>query len=343
MKTISDVKLSYLVRKFVKLLTDHASSNAHLTDTDRMNINEAMSQVALHVHDNRYYQKADVDQKLLNYVRNNIMINNKQLTSHINLTSDDVGALAKKQDVANANKFLMVDADGNITFTSTPTAKFSNGPIIITESQTLDLTQYGLAVGDQINLVVVGGGGGGYGSGGDAGKGGTAGDVGGGGGAGGGYGAGGGGKGCPSSLYVGMGGGGSGFLAAATITLNSTSVPITIGAGGKAGAAGGTTSFGSYLSANGGEPGGTPNGGNGGHTGGAGKKGGGGGGGGGGWIITSSTVYSGTHGEDGGEIITSGSMSYSAGGNGGTDGGKGGNPGNGGDGGVGHGVVAFWY
>ena len=85
------------------------------------------------------------------------------------------------------------------------------------------------------------------------------------------------------------GGGGGGDMNAKTIALTKgTSVAINIGLGGINGNAGGTTFFGSYLSANGGEAGKGNSGGNGG-TGGGGYDGGrggkgyyGGGGGGGG-------------------------------------------------------------
>ena len=189
--------------------------------------------------------------------------------------------ISKTHSVAYAGKFLKVSSDGTITY-DFPIAKFTQGPILITSTQTLDLTLYGLSVGDQVNVVCIGGGGGGasgasgytsYGKGGAGGKPGdaygsnSATGCAGGGGAGGGYGAGGGGGagiGMSSTSGGGGGGGGGGYLTAATITLTDTSVAVTIGAagtGGKssgtatrcvAGGAGGTTSFGSYLSATGG-------------------------------------------------------------------------------------------
>ena len=52
------------------------------------------------------------------------------------------------------------------------------------------------------------------------------------------------------------GGGGSGYMAKSTLTVTpNQSISITIGAGGRVGQAGGTTSFGSLLSANGGSAG----------------------------------------------------------------------------------------
>jgi hypothetical protein len=135
------------------------------------------------------------------------------------------------------------------------------GPILITESQTLDLSKFGIKIGDHINVICVGGGGGGgtnyatsdpyngkvnYGYG--AGVSGADLD------ATGGY------------YYPNAGGGGSGFVSYKTITVDTLSVDITIGqvgangtkstnvttASGKAGTA---TSFGSYLSAAGGNGG----------------------------------------------------------------------------------------
>ena len=268
------------------------------------------------------------------------------------------------QSTEYAGKFWKVGKDGTLTFEN-PIAKFTQGPVIIDTTQTLDLTKYGLKVGDQVNVVCVGGGCGGYGDtygmGGNAGKGGGTfgGYVGygtGGGGGGGGYGGGGGGAGgsCYSSPGVGGQGGASGYATSGTVTLTSTTVAITIGAGGQGGMngsnsstapkAGGTTSFGSYLSAAGGSSQSA-----GGHPGGqvtvsrdgAGRpvSAVGGGGGGGGWHITSATVYSGTAGE------TATTQNGAAGG---TDGGAGGTYSSmgytsGGDGGVGHGVVVFWY
>ena len=238
------------------------------------------------------------------------------------------------------------------------------GPVIITSSQTLDLTKYGLSVGDSINVVVIGGGGGGGGTdtsrkGGDAGKAGYSYSTGAGGGGGVGFGAGGGGASgnfSSSTYWSANGGGGSGYLASGTITLTSTSIPVTVGAGGTGavksgtyGTNGGTTSFGSYLSADGGSGGystsSSGSGGDGGagaHPGGKGGKGhmsgsycSDGGGGGGGWVVTNALIYSGTSGTDGAAASTEDN------GPAGGSGGSGGSPGA--DGGVGSGAVIFWY
>ena len=81
------------------------------------------------------------------------------------------------------------------------------------------------------------------------------------------FGGGGGGR----SITLGGTGGGSGWMENGTFELYyGLEIPITIGAGGGMGAAGGTTSFGTYLSAVGGEAGTTSSGGNGGAGGGAG-------------------------------------------------------------------------
>lgn len=252
----------------------------------------------------------------------------------------------------------------------------TRGPVIIQTTQTLDLSQYGLKVGDKVNVICIGGGGGGgtgYANGGAAGNGGTA-VGGGGGGAGGGYGAGGGGcggyDGSGTNYYAG-GGGGSGYLNAKTVTLTSTSVTVTIGAAGAAGTAynkvagsGGTTSFGSYLSASGGGGAGSTsspycrkagvgarNGGTAGEVGTyTNKYGGGGGGGAGGWLVESFTVYSATDGEDGEYgASTSGGLSNGyyggLGGKGGSDGYDGGARGVNGKSNPlgGKGAVIFWY
>lgn len=271
------------------------------------------------------------------------------------------------QPIEYAGMCWAVAPDGSLTFVP-PVAKMTQGPIIIEETQTLDMTQYGLKVGDQVNVICIGGGGGGGASisaGGAGGKGGksSSSSYAGGGGGGGGYGAGGGGGGAASTndsynKYAGAGGG-SGYLKAATITLTDTTVDVTIGAAGKGGTGsgdgepGGATSFGTYLSAEGGSggnggSGGSNPGGAGGHAGGNGGRsayssgavGGGGGGGGGGWIVESVLVYSGTAGSVG---STSGAK---VGGDGGTNGGAGGSGAGkaGEDGnGTGHGVVIFWY
>lgn len=154
-------------------------------------------------------------------------------------------------------------------------------PIIFTKSGTFYAADYGLSVGDTVTVAVVSGGNGGCGCGftesvgGDAGKGGPAGPNdygsnlgGGGGGAGKGYGAGGGGAGGyyksgfgPSgSMSTGGDGGRAGGCTVKTITLTSTTIPVTVGIGGKGynGGGGDTThiggssSFGSYVTVTGG-------------------------------------------------------------------------------------------
>lgn len=153
-------------------------------------------------------------------------------------------------------------------------------PIIFTKSGTFYAADYGLSVGDTVTVAVVSGGNGGAGCGwqdsvgGDAGKGGPAGVNetwysvgGGGGGAGKGYGAGGGGAGGytkgggPSGSFSDGGwGGNAGGCTVKTVTLTSTTIPVTVGIGGKGysgggGATthiGGSSSFGSYVTVTGG-------------------------------------------------------------------------------------------
>lgn len=246
--------------------------------------------------------------------------------------SDALNALVdkkanKQQSADDAGKYWKIGTDGSLEF-GTPVAKFSQGPLIITTSQTLDLSQYGLKTGDQINVICIGAGGGGGGgvkdtdvsdtkyTGGGSDNRARANN-------GCGYGAGGGGG---AGKTAGGGGGACGTIAAKTITLTDTSVAVTIGTMGTGGYAviisdgynagdggnGGTTSFGAYLSAAGGKGGagvrkfssasyskgagatGQHNGGNGGH----GDTIVGGGGGAGGWIVESITVFSGTDGSD---------------------------------------------
>lgn len=246
--------------------------------------------------------------------------------------SDALNALVdkkanKQQSADDAGKYWKIGTDGSLEF-GTPVAKFSQGPLIITTSQTLDLSQYGLKIGDQINVICIGAGGGGGGgvkntdvsdtkyTGGGRDNRARANN-------GCGYGAGGGGG---AGKTAGGGGGACGTIAAKTITLTDTSVAVTIGTMGTGGHAviissgynagdggnGGTTSFGAYLSAAGGKGGagvrnfssgvyskgagatGQHNGGNGGH----GDTIVGGGGGAGGWIVESITVFSGTDGSD---------------------------------------------
>lgn len=138
----------------------------------------------------------------------------------------------------------------------------TRGPILFTHSGTFNITEYGLKVGDKVNVICIGGGGGGggvissaaenikypstYGTG---------------------YGAGRDGGTCTGSssdsypYYYGGGGGGSGYVAKATVTLDTELIDVTIGNAGVTGgdsndgSSGGTTSFGSLLSASGGSGG----------------------------------------------------------------------------------------
>ena len=339
-----------------------------------------------HTHDDRYFTESEINSKLSGYVPTSRTVNGKALTGNIRLSASDIGAAATSHassttsyGVGNSNNYghvKLYQTSNCSNYTSedgacTPAAvkkavqlfgqtKMSNGPVIISETQTLDMSQYGLSVGDQVNVVCIGGGGGGGGKfGGAAGHGGDTYSydyAGGGGGGGGGFGAGGGGGGYHGEtiVYAG-GGGGSGYLSAKTITLTSLSVAVTIGAGGAANENGGTTSFGTYLSAAGGTAGGKGGssaansgyGGAGGHKGGNSTSGdntgggGAGGGGGGGWLVTSVAEFSGSNGENAKNSARDGDH----GGAGGTGGGAGG-PGlkAGGDGsGTGSGVVIFWY
>lgn len=197
--------------------------------------------------------------------------------------SDALNALTdkkanKQQSTDDAGKYWKVGTDGLLEF-GTPVAKFTQGPLIITTSQTLDLSQYGLQIGDQINVACIGAGGGG--GGGLKGSAQAAAAYTGGGSDnrtrannGCGYGAGGGGAAgtsmSTSSGTAGGGGGACGAIAVKTITLTSISVAVTIGTMGTGGTPGvsgssgsnagnggngGTTSFGAYLSAAGGKGG----------------------------------------------------------------------------------------
>ena len=236
----------------------------------------------------------------------------------------------------------------------------TRGPIVFRASGTFNAAEYGLGVGDYVNVVVIGGGASGY-NGNGAGKAGKSGRAAHedcsapGGGGGGGIGAGGGGSaaygyiGDNSPNYHGNGGGGSGYLNHGTVKLNALSIAVTVGAGGGAGGAGSASSFGSLMTAAGGSVGrygtgyyDTNNGmgGAGGHSGGRGARGQGyyqdmpGGGGGGGWVVNSVSSHSGTAGGDG-----SGAGTTGVGGTGGTNGGASGLDGAG----NGNGAVYIWY
>lgn len=131
---------------------------------------------------------------------------------------------------------------------------FSNGPILFEKSGTFNPATYNLTAGDQIQVICIGGGAGGYGN-----------DAAGASSVGGDYGCGGNGRSRYSRYdensrttwyYGATGGGGSGYLTKKLVTLDSTaSIPVTIGTGGKASSNGGTTSFGKHLTAEGGKTG----------------------------------------------------------------------------------------
>ncbi len=132
---------------------------------------------------------------------------------------------------------------------------FSNGPILFEESGTFNPATYNLTAGDQIQVICIGGGGAAGDPGTIAGAGKGEGDY-----------------GCPgtginrtyswndgsSICYYSGGHGGSGYLAKKTVTLeDNASITITIGQGANTlNGAGGSTSFGSYLIAEGGKGGG---------------------------------------------------------------------------------------
>lgn len=128
---------------------------------------------------------------------------------------------------------------------------FATGPIIFEESGTFKPSDYGLSVGDRIQVICIGSGAGGLGSdGGAAGEGDAAGD----------YGCGGNGtasyKSATDRYYGADGGGGSGYLVKAEIVITSDE-PISVSVAGAAakGEAGGATSFGTFLTAPGGSVG----------------------------------------------------------------------------------------
>jgi hypothetical protein len=157
----------------------------------------------------------------------------------------------------------------------------TRGPIIFTESGTFNIADYGLKIGDKVNVICVGGGGAGCGAadyasgsyitystyyyGGDAGTNG-------------GYGSGGNGASCSSngnSTTSGVcgSGGGSGYVTQDTVVINTNLITVTIGAGGKGkntvstANSGGSTSFGTLLTADGGRGGSLDTGGAGGNKG----------------------------------------------------------------------------
>lgn len=180
-------------------------------------------------------------------------------------TTATAGVVGQEYYDMDAEKFYkcvayITDGDGTLyTWVSVSandnSAEFgTRGPVIFASSGTFNIADYGLKVGDTVNVVCVGGGGGGGGAAYMGGSGTPAGRS-------GGYGSGGnGGAGGYVSSYVvnSGGGGGSGYVKQATVVLNEEEISVTIGAGGSGattdndGGDGGTTSFGSLLNAAGG-------------------------------------------------------------------------------------------
>lgn len=128
---------------------------------------------------------------------------------------------------------------------------FSNGPILIEEDTIFVPSDYGITIGDKIQVICIGGGGGGsdYAAGDAQQPSYIQGD----------YGCGGGGIDSTKNSYgyeTGAGGGGgSGYLVKKEITVDTDSIPITIGQGGNAQTSGTPTAFGSYFMANAGTSG----------------------------------------------------------------------------------------
>lgn len=205
-------------------------------------------------------------------------------------TSATVGSLGQ-QAIFGSTLYACVGSAKNGTTTEYIWVKIESTKatvqvITIEKSQTIDLANYGVALGDSIVVACVSGGCGGKSTsqaqGGRAGFGGGAvKDItGGGGGAGGGWGGGGGGAASGSSDKGGDGGQAGNCDIKSVTIVGTTIVNVTIGSGGNADQTGGSTSFGTYLSVAGG---GGSLGGKGWDGGGGGKQGGGGGG--GGWLF----------------------------------------------------------
>lgn len=216
----------------------------------------------------------------LGSLANKSKVSESDLDDALKQTIQNAGNIQLPEGIVQNNIVNTFTADGKITMAEgyTPTndgdvankkwveqqvksavPAFSNGPILFEESGTFNPADYNLAVGDKIQVICIGGGGAGGGSGnsssydygndagtltqGDYGTGGT------------------GGRYTGSSNTYGSGGyGGSGYLTKITHTLDSLEpIAITIGAGGvgtkSTGGSGGTTSFGSILSADGGKGG----------------------------------------------------------------------------------------
>lgn len=214
----------------------------------------------------------------LGSLANKSKVSESDLDDALKQTIQDAGNIQLPEGIVQNNIVNTFTADGKITMADGYTPRvdgdvankkwveqqvksivpaFSNGPLLYEESGTFNPAAYNLAVGDQIQVICIGGGAGGY-NGQAAGASGLAGD----------YGCGGNGSkrasgegydsdDKPATYYKGAtGGGGSGYLTKKLITLDSTSsIPITIGSAGASSSNGGSTSFGAYLVANGGNTG----------------------------------------------------------------------------------------
>lgn len=142
-----------------------------------------------------------------------------------------------------------------------PILRDANGYIVFTSSGTFNPADFNLPVGTLLNIVCVGGGQGGLkgsGDGGAAGQGGKNSGNAGGGGSGGGFGAGGGGGGdyatsSGTSATSGAGGDAGEVVITSMMLTSTNSISVTIGNGGTSnGGKGGSTKFGSYVTARGG-------------------------------------------------------------------------------------------
>lgn len=227
----------------------------------------------------------------LGSLANKSKVSESDLDDALKQTIQDAGNIQLPEGIVQNNIVNTFTADGKITMAEeyTPTndgditnkkwveqqvksvvPAFSNGPILFEESGTFKPTDYNLAIGDQIQVICIGGGGGG----GSAGRevsssskyqgnpGSNAGGS-----AGGDYGCGGKGASYSDSAATVYGGdGGSGYLVKKQITLETLeNIIVTIGAGGIGGKSGtrwdhftdstdgGSTSFGTYLVAEGGK------------------------------------------------------------------------------------------
>lgn len=227
----------------------------------------------------------------LGSLANKSKVSESDLDDALKQTIQDAGNIQLPEGIVQNNIVNTFTADGKITMAEgyAPTndgdltnkkwveqqvksavPAFSNGPILFEESGTFNPSKYNLKIGDQIQVICIGGGGAGACANTNssdspkaenAGSSYATGD----------YGCGGKGGHYTKSwnddtshhYYIG-GSGGSGYLTKKLIILDSISnIPITIGTGGtvvngEAGNNGASTSFGSYLMAEGGKGGGYP-------------------------------------------------------------------------------------